>query len=52
MAAGKAAGVLTMNLDLVKKYSDMGVGFIAAAMDIPMLATTARARAKTLGDLK
>ena len=52
MASGKAAGILTMNLDLVKKYADMGVGFIAAAMDIPMLAVTARDRAKTLQGLR
>jgi len=51
IASNTAAGILTMNLDLVKKYSDMGVGFIAAAMDIPMLATTARDRAKTLQEL-
>ncbi|MEM7240720.1 MAG: HpcH/HpaI aldolase/citrate lyase family protein [Pseudomonadota bacterium] len=52
LASDKAAGILTMNLDLVKKYKSMGVGFIAAAMDIPMLATTARARAKTLAEIE
>lgn len=45
IASGKAAGILTFDLTLVKHYREMGVTFLGVGGDIPLLLNAANALA-------
>ena len=48
IASGKAAGVLTFDLALAKRYREMGVTFLGVGGDIPLLLKAAQTLADTV----
>jgi 4-hydroxy-2-oxoheptanedioate aldolase len=46
-AAGKASGIFALNPDMAKSYFDRGVGFVAVASDVFVMANGLRALAST-----